>query len=249
MTNKSTIQINLRQLVTFFDEKPPHSRGHSGALVAILGEELALAMFEDFVRRKQGGEFKLLDKKCTPGIPGTRRGKQLDAWIKTTNEGETIYYQTEIKNMSPHSINQIPFPKERTEEKMCDYRKKNYERTFPKKEYGTLHEGFYKVLYKMSENGLNKEKGALTKTLLCIWTGMHQKGKNEPFFEVCSKEFELDKKSLRDNPIQNEKVFEKLCIFSMSTYAWYLLSKEIPKIDVNLPKFGERIEWIKCITS
>ncbi len=98
-----SLDLDLTELVTFFDKKDDKSQGHATALVSIFGEELAIALLRVYCEA-QGYGFKVLENLCSRR---KQKGNRLDAWIRVDTEkkgGPIYYFQTEIKNWSAHAI-------------------------------------------------------------------------------------------------------------------------------------------------
>ncbi len=47
-----TLNLNLKALLDFYDDRVPESVGHASAINAVLGEDLAIALVSDYFRRQ-----------------------------------------------------------------------------------------------------------------------------------------------------------------------------------------------------
>ena len=98
-------QLDLEQLIHFFDETPKDSVKQATSMVAVFGEDLGLALLREYCEKK-GYSFNLLEGICTMQKQG---GSRLDAWIRVDTDpekkiGPVYYFQTEIKNWSAHAL-------------------------------------------------------------------------------------------------------------------------------------------------
>ena len=82
-------KLDLRVLLEFFDEAPKIiKKGDATALVSVFGEDLALSLFENYIKSK-GLKYRLISRKVNQG---TNKGKRLDAWIEVQDQNNTTYY-------------------------------------------------------------------------------------------------------------------------------------------------------------
>jgi hypothetical protein len=168
--------LNLLALVDFYDRKVPESVGHANAINAVMGEEFATALFLDFADRNNLRPTVVSDV-CTQG---TKKGKRLDRWIQITENDKTIYFQTEIKNWSAHSIGGRLTPIIESEDELIPYRIARWKLQFDT-DTNVLRQGpASKVLIKMKAPDVNVE----IRPLLIFWDSMHPDGSPNPFFSV-----------------------------------------------------------------
>lgn len=96
------VQVDVQQVLSFFDEKPPYSKGHATAIVSVLGEDLAAASLRDCLLANGASRVKI--RNDTVGT-GNRSGPRLDRWIEADlRGGRRVLFQTEIKSWSAHAI-------------------------------------------------------------------------------------------------------------------------------------------------
>lgn len=96
----SPINVNVGDLLAFFDEEAKGSSRHASAIVGVAGEDLGAALLVDYFR-SQGVVAEILPERCTQG---TKKGYRLDRWILTHAPAGDVLYQVEIKNWSAHAI-------------------------------------------------------------------------------------------------------------------------------------------------
>ncbi len=46
--------LNLQEILTFFDERPADSRGHASAIIGLIGEELGCGLLCRFLQERRG---------------------------------------------------------------------------------------------------------------------------------------------------------------------------------------------------
>ena len=219
--------INLEELLEFYDYRVEGSIGHASAINAVLGEDLAVALFLNY-SIANALDPKVLSTKCNPG---TKKGKRLDRWISTTDKvKKTVHYQTEIKNWSAHAIGGLEAPRvDLNDEKMIAYRMNRWERQFDDQRKQLRQEPAKKVLERM----LPIDKNAEVRPLIIFWDSMHPSGEAEEFFRVDIK----------------DAAFKHLWVFSMSTHVRKLIDRGVEEIPVDLPAAVNRIEWLEKIYS
>jgi len=217
--------INLQVLIDFYDKKVSKSIGHATAINAVLGEDLAIALFLDFAKDK-GLSPIFLTHKCNQG---KNKGKRLDCWIQVTVGNSIIHYQTEIKNWSAHAFSGKALPNIESEENMVNFRKSRWENQFDNSIQSLKQEAARKVLIKMKAFSDNAE----IRPLIIFWDAMHPQGKSEEFFAV---------------PVSGED-FSELWVFSMSTYVRNQISKGRSEINLEMSEVNTRMEWLRQIYS
>jgi hypothetical protein len=74
---------------------------HVSSLVGLLGEDLVLGLFLDWLEKNGRAHAEVRSYSCTPG---TNRGQRLDAWVTARDGKRNILYQVEIKNWSANAF-------------------------------------------------------------------------------------------------------------------------------------------------
>ncbi len=215
------IQIDIIEILKFYDEKIQTSLHHSTAVNAVAGEDLGAGLFAHYLKQKNI-IANILPNACTQK---TKSGVRLDRWILAIENGKKVYYQTEIKNWSAHAIGGKVLKINATEKEVSDYKIKQWNNSWDGKILTALTAR--KVLTPMSPI----EDKTKVEPLICFWVSMHPKGKSEPFFSV---------------PIQ-DKNFSRLWVFSMSAYLRNVLNSGEKKIILEMPDTESRIEWLKTL--
>ena len=218
--------INLEELLEFYDYRVEGSIGHASAINAVLGEDLAVALFLNY-STTNALDPKVLSTKCNHG---TKKGKRLDRWISTTDGQNTFHYQTEIKNWSAHAIGGLEAPRvDLNDEKMIAYRKNRWERQFDDQRKQLRQEPAKKVLERM----LPIDKNAEVRPLIIFWDSMHPLGEAQEFFDVEIK----------------DAAFKHLWVFSMCTHVRKLIDEDVKTLSIDLPDALTRIDWLEKLYS
>ena len=185
----TVIAVNRKQLLRFFDERPPSSLHHATAIVAVAGEELGTGLFAHYLAGK-GIQASVLPGPCTPG---TRKGSRLDAWI---DAGATLY-QVEVKNWSAHAYGgNKQLPLDAPADVTAKYRSQRWSEIWDG--HGFKGQSMSKVLSPMRP----RRESANIQPLIIFWFAVHPEGSAEPFFQV---------------PVQGAS-FATINGFSMSNY-------------------------------
>jgi hypothetical protein len=217
-------EINLVNLINFFDEITPHNKGHTNAIVSVLGEELGANLFLKYKDWYGGNsQTQILNEPC---VPGTKEGNRLDCWIFEKKDDAEILYQTEIKNWSAHSVDGKIYPI--NENQITDYRRNRWERIYDNESKRFRTDNLNKVLLPMKSPRENVKE---IKPLLIVWDSMHPDGLNEPFFKC---------------PVESD-FFQEVYVFSMSTFIRIQIARGIKEIDLDLKKTLIRMQWLNKI--
>lgn len=215
-----TLNLNLKALLDFYDDRVPESVGHASAINAVLGEDLAIGLVTDYFRRR-GAEARLVSRTCTQG---TQKGVRLDAWLEITSTEGVFHYQTEIKNWSAHAIGGRVAPKDQSETEMQAYRINRWLNQFDPKLRTLKQAKAQKVLTPMKP----EESGWVVRPLIIFWDSMHPAGENIPLFDV---------------EISNSD-FDRLWVFSMSSGVRRLLDDGVEDISLQMRDSAIRLDWL-----
>ena len=218
-----TLNLNLKALLDFYDDRVPESVGHASAINAVLGEDLAIGLVTDYFRR-QGSEARLVSRTCTQG---TQKGVRLDAWLEIASTEGVFHYQTEIKNWSAHAIGGRVAPKDQSETEMQAYRINRWLNQYDPKLRTLKQEKAQKVLTPMKP----EEGGWVVRPLIIFWDSMHPTGENISLFDV---------------EISNSK-FDRLWVFSMSSYVRNLMERGISTVELEMIESKIRMSWVNRI--
>ncbi len=220
--------INLKKLLELYDTKSQENIGSVAAINAMMGEDLAVALFFDYARRESLNPT-VLSEKCTQG---KNQGVRLDRWLSVQEGDQVIYYQTEIKNWTAHSYRGRPAPDNSDVDAMEKYRVERWGQRFDISNKCLRDASANKVLVPMKlESSL--KSGVEIRPLIIFWEAMHPEGSSEEFFSVHVSEGD----------------FKNLWIFSMSSYVRNLINKEksVTEIEVNMPAVDARIKWLNSV--
>lgn len=215
------IEINIIELLKFYDEKIQSSKHHATAIDAVAGEDLGAGLITHYLNR-ENFSAKVLQYPCTQR---TKSGSRLDRWILAERNSEKIYFQTEIKNWSAHAIGGKILKINATQDEISEYKINRWNGVWDGKML--TKKPARKVLIPMKPIKENSK----IEPLICFWESIHPEGKCEPFFSVDIK----------------DKNFSRLWVFSMSAYLRKLLNSGEKKITLEMPKTESRIEWLNTL--
>lgn len=228
------MNVNLRQLIIFYDEGNKNISKHVSSVTGIVGEDIMTALFTHCLAR-YGAKARVLSGTPTEG---KRTGKWLDRWVLSENVSSKTFWQMEIKNWSSHGYgSKGGLAHDCSDEDLKENAVTTYEKiteTLP----NDLSLG--KVLRKMAieREPWYKEmfnEHCKRETVLGIWTPVQAPELTEktPLFSI---------------DIDNDD-FGKLYIFSGSVYARLLIEEGIDSIELILPNTEKRIEILNTLFS
>ena len=219
--------INLKKLLELYDTKSQENIGSVAAINAMIGEDLAVALFFDYARRKKL-KPTIVSEKCNQQ---KNKGVRLDRWLSLKEGNRVIYYQTEIKNWTAHSFRGNPSPDNSDVARMKQYRKDRWVKRFDISKRRLRDDSANKVLVPMKLDSTVPSK-VVIRPLIIFWEAMHPKGLNEELFSVTV----------------SGKSFKKLWVFSLSNYIRNLIVVDkVTKLKVNMPAADARIKWLNSV--
>lgn len=215
----SRITLNISELVRFYDDEPD-ARTHSNAVKTVAGEELGLALFENYLKN-QGRQPARVYAPCTT------QGAWLDGWIKVA-QPTAILFQIEVKSWSMHGYGSRKHQLEvsANAERLADYKMETWKHYWHAGAFKA--KGLQKVLTPMT---LPKGESGPVEPVACIWAAVHPEGANSEFFQVKAKGAE----------------FATVRVFSMSAYLRNLLSTGTPTLTVDLPSTAKRMAYLSTL--
>ena len=124
MPTEASLLINVNEILSFFDEKPPWADRHSAGVVGMIFEDLAAATLEHCLCRN-GAEHVAI--RTEPVTTGQKKGPWLDRWIEADLAcGQKVLFQTEIKSVSAHSTGHKRIMLNASVEEMRDHEQENW---------------------------------------------------------------------------------------------------------------------------
>ena len=225
-------------------QRPFCSQKSSNSLNAIIGEEIGLALLQNFIGKK----FSYLNRQCLEMLENGGFGRHLDAWIGVSISGVEILFQSEIKNWNVHSLNGRQLAIDAPPDESAAYRRERWHNQFEDCGDGTYfpkEDNISKVL-RQTQKPFDVA-GREIRPIIIFWEAMHPRGKQKALFSVTLP---------RDAScrIKNFDGFKKLWVFSMSNHVRNLLKEHKKKIVVEdddpimlWPR--RRLNWLNKIIS
>jgi hypothetical protein len=228
---KNHVKINISNLLTFFDESPPGSRGHALAVESVAGEDLGAGIFKYFL---ESGDTKvtILDERP---VSEEKNGYKLSRWIETVNQdGSGCCYQTEIKTWSAHAMHgeTLPLTATRAQERL--HKIKQWENIWNSEINRPRQDSVAKVLAKM-QNPARLNHDYPIHPLLIFWDMLHPLGADNFFFE---------QPVGASGPI--ETAYKSVWVFSISGFLRSLAEKNI---SIYMPDTAAKLKWLSDIFS
>ena len=233
------LNVDVVELLKFFDEKHGASKGDATGIVAVTGEDLNAACFQHYVESKKGQAAVLPDTVGT----GRRRGPRLDRWIEVQwGDEQQFLYQTEIKNWSAAAIGGEKLAVKATAPEVADYKQRRWERHWDMERKTLKGNGTAKVLVPMKKPDRYKSFDA--KPLLILWEALGPKEKaDDHLFSI-----PVTYPSTRPESWPASTQFDRLWVFSVSSYLRGIKENE-PKIHLPMPHAARRIQTLNRLFS
>jgi hypothetical protein len=225
--NDGVLQVNVRGLLEFFDEKVDGSQKHATAIVSVCGEDLGCGLLKHYFEARDAS----VEVRPEPCTRGKQKGPRLDRWIRVTGTSELgamdVLLQVEVKNWSAHAIGGRKLRLDAPPEEVADYKRERWAKEWSDKGISTP------ALRKVIERMRPPDKLAYlpVEPLACMWTALHPTGDVEPLFSV----------SLPQAKRTESDRFDRVWFFSMSSYLRSLTDERIP---VHMPDATKRIGWL-----
>jgi hypothetical protein len=230
------MQLNIRQTLHIFDEKPSEANGHVTAIVSMVGEELNAELFKHYlIHERNATNVHILND---PVLPGTRKGQRLDRWIMADVSGERRAYQCEIKNWSSWAIGGKVLPTGAPDTEILHVAQYHWERE--RRSNLAPADTPSRVLKALLAMKLPHEaEGRVVAPCVIYWMPFAPTQHDMPYFAVPVSELHVG----FDTPFQNGL----LHFFSASLYLRLLLKKGIETVDIDIPFLEIRQELISSI--
>ena len=164
MPDESSLLINVKEMLSFFDEKPDWADRHSAAVVAVLFEDLAAATLEHCLRRNGAAAVNV---RSEPVTTGQKKGPRLDRWIEADlADGTNAIFQTEMKSLSAQSLGHEPIRLDATDAELQQHKQDNWNRQWDQDRNTLIHQRVAKVLIPMKRPACTEHR-ALLPLLIC----------------------------------------------------------------------------------
>jgi hypothetical protein len=216
------VRINREEILQLFDKYNPKLKGNISSIIAVVGEDLGVALFQHFCKTRL--KCSKIDVSTENVNTGKNKGPRLDRWIYVYyGKKKCIAYQTEIKNWSVYAVDQYSQLNDSNFNKITRKAWTNCQKRLLSKKRWNKENKVLCVMKKPKDFPLK----AVQKPLIIYWFAFfNDKYEDNPFFPV---------KISRGS-------FGELYVFSMSNYLRMLDCKVI---NLNMPVAEKRISWIK----
>ena len=227
------IRIDIEKIIKFYDEQDRSVSNHVSSITGVIGEDLGAGLIKHYFDSKNRNCIIFNDSPTE----GFKKGKWLDRWlkVKNTDNDNFIFFQTEIKNWSSHSIGGKKIDINADEQDLIRYAKSRFNEQWNTFENTLKHDYVAKVLKPM-KNHSKITQGDTVKPLICFWYPI----RNETEINEIESLFEIDCKS---------SAFNQITFFSMSLYLRILLMEGHTSIEIEAPNIESRINLINGIIS
>lgn len=248
------VQLNVKEILRFFDEKKSENKGHVSSVIALVGEDLGAGLFQHYLREQEhyhNVEILRDPNGHTVGCStGKKTGPRLDCWIYVEDKkGKQFLFQTEIKSWSAYAVGGNKLEVDASDKVIKEFaidRWERYKKEFFKpqaikdekkrKKKEENAKKVLKVLKEMKPPDIEEYKDLKPVPLLILWVVIHPKGKKESYF---LHSFDKLPKLLWGKPIA-----KKIHFFSVSMYLRSLRDKGKKTIKIEMPSFASRVKWI-----
>lgn len=220
------IQVHRRALLEFFDALPPSSRGHATAVCSVAGEDLGIGLLKHYLERREGATVTNIGGPVTAR---TGRGPYLDAWVRVQWADHRALFQVEVKNWSAHAIGGRKLRLDASPETLAAFKVERWRRVWDDEVQDFVaarQKDLGKVFQPMSPPA---GEDAPIEPAICLWDAMHPQGDVTPWFSV---------------PVSHEQAFDRLWVFSMSSY---LRSLQDERLELEMTNTTDRLRWLDTL--
>jgi hypothetical protein len=223
--------LNINELINFFDGK--RNGKYSNTIVVLLGEELCAYLFKKYMNEKN----VQTEVHNIPCKKKGNKGKQLDRWIKTIENGNrTSLYQTEIKTWNSNGAGGKRLDLNATVQQINSYGLHMWGKRWKEDNSGFLSEHVDKVLHKMDVPDHFGSHPVFP--LLLFW---------EP---ICNSEKDNIESMIFFEQLVSNVNFSKVKIFCVSIYLRHLSMNgqiKIPLPKEDFPILYDKMSKIKLL--
>ena len=222
------VTIDINKIIAFYDEQDKSISKHVSSITGVIGEDLGAGLLKHY--------FDSINIDCTiindSPTEGSKKGKWLDRWLKVKNvdSDNLVFYQTEIKNWSSHSIGGKKIELDAGEQDLKRYANARFSEQWNGKDITLKNDNVAKVLKQMKKH-IKINSNDTIKPLICFWYPISNRadiGNIEALFEVPC----------------NSPTFNKVTFFSMSLYLRKLSKEGNTSIKIEAPNIEKRVALI-----
>ena len=237
--DSGVLNINVKDTLRFFDEKPVWAGKNVTAIVGMIGEDLNAACFRHYMESKGAKVTVLQDTVGTGGSKGPR----LDRWIIVDwdwpdGRSRTVF-QTEIKNWSAFAIGGEKLSVQASRKEVAKYKKGRWESKWDPK-HGTLRtKDIAKVLVPMKPPSYLEQERENLRPLLIFWEAVGpSRPANNHLFCKPGPTYNFPFTPPSTWPELGPCEFPELWVFSVSSY---LRSLPDATIELQMPNAADRL--------
>ena len=221
------LRVDVQRVLSFFDEKPPGSRGHATAIVSVLGEDLSAASFRHCLLANGATEVNI---RCDKVGTGNLQGPRLDRWIEADLEdGRRVLFQAEIKNWSAHAIGGKPIAINADRQEISDYKDWYWKKHWDSRRRTFKNPSVAKVLVPMKPPSDHDNRDILPLIMFWAPVGPH-KSRYRRNQSAGGHLFSIS--------LPKERGFGELWVFSVSSY---LRSLRTATVSLPMPDAATRL--------
>ena len=221
------LQVNVRGLLEFFDEKVEGSQKHATAIVSVCGEDLGCGLLKHYLEARGVS----VEVRAETPTKGKQKGSRLDRWVRVTGASQLgapdVLLQVEVKNWSAHAIGGRVLRVDAAPEEIADYKKERWTKEWG--DAGIKTPALMKVVERMDPPP--QLPHLHVETMACMWTALHPTGAAECLFSV-------------PLPEMQRADFGRVWFFSMSSYLRHLRSLAGDYIGIAMPNTVSRMRWL-----
>ena len=239
-SSSELVTINVKEILSFFDEKPVWSINHASGVAGVVGEDLNVSCFQRYIE-SNGAKVTV---RTDPVTTGRRKGPRLDRWIVVDwLDGRRTVFQTEIKNWSAHAIGVRTLPVRATPEEVAEYKQPRWQMMWDSQRRTLTFDLVAKVLVPMKPPPDLEGEDILP--LLIFWEALGPRDQpDSPLFKMEGPTggFQFDPPRTWPSPGK----FRSLWVFSVSSY---LRSISDDIIELRMPVAADRLRILKRLFS
>ena len=243
MPTESSLLINVNEILSFFDEKPPWADRHSEGLVAMIFEDLAAATLEHCLN---GNGAEHLAIRTEPVTTGRKKGPRLDRWIEADLSCDRkILFQTEIKSVSAHSTGHKRIMLNASQEEMSDHEQENWDGQWDSNRNTLRDQPMAKVLVPMKRPTGTEDRRLLP--LLIYWQPISPKDHSQRedqvegghLFKVTDVTYQFAFQ--KPDSWEIKPKFTELWVFSISSYLRSIRNKCSNPLELPMPTASNKM--------